>query len=214
MSASAAVDTSRSPLVDAYIAKAAPFAQPILTHVRELMHKAVPDVVEEIKWSRPFFVYQGVILGNVSAFKAHCSMGLWGEEITAEMRADGLLSSNAMGSFGRLTSVKELPPDAKLLAYLKQAAKVVADGTRTKSISRTQQRVAKPELEVPEELVSALKKNKAAQKAFDAFAQSHRREYIEWITEAKREETRAKRITQTVEWIAEGKRRNWKYEDC
>jgi uncharacterized protein YdeI (YjbR/CyaY-like superfamily) len=218
MSASAAVkDTradSRSTLVDAYIGKAKPFAQPILWHVRELLHMSVPGVEEEMKWSRPFFVYRGIILGNISAFKEHCSMGLWGEEITAKLRAEGLVSSEAMGSFGRLTSVKDLPADKKLAAYFKFAAKAIDDGSRTKSIERPVQRVAKPELDVPEELTVALKKNKVAQKVFEGFAPSHRRDYIEWIVDAKRDETRAKRVTQTVDWLAEGKRRNWKYENC
>jgi hypothetical protein len=213
MSPSATDKDSRSTLVDAYIGKAAPFAQPILWHVRELVHKAVPGIEEVIKWSRPFFMYRGIILGNMSAFKAHCSVGLWGEEITAKMRADGAVSSEGMGTLGKLESVKDLPSDKKLIAYLKYAAAAIDEGTRTKSYTRPT-RVAKPELEVPAELVTALKKNKAAQKAFDAFAPSHRREYIQWITEAKREETLASRVTQTVDWLAEGKRRNWKYENC
>jgi uncharacterized protein YdeI (YjbR/CyaY-like superfamily) len=203
-----------APAVDAYITKSAAFAQPILWHVRELMHKAVPGVGETIKWSRPFFMYRGIILGNMSAFKAHCSMGLWGQEIAAQVRADGAASTEGMGTFGRLESVKDLPDDAKLMAYLKKAAKAIDEGTRTKSIERPAQRVVKAEVEVPAELAAALKKNKAAQKVFDGFAPSHRREYIEWITGAKRDETRAKRVTQTVDWLVEGKRRNWQYENC
>jgi uncharacterized protein YdeI (YjbR/CyaY-like superfamily) len=139
---------------------------------------------------------------------------LWGQEIAAQVRADGAASSEGMGTFGRLESVKDLPSDAKLIANLKKAAKAIDEGTRTKSIERPVQRVAKAELEVPAELVAALQKNKAAQKAFDGFAPSHRREYIEWITGAKRDETRAKRVTQTVDWLVEGKRRNWQYENC
>jgi uncharacterized protein YdeI (YjbR/CyaY-like superfamily) len=213
MSPSSKLKDSRSTLVDAYIAKAAPFAQPILWHVRELVHKAAPGVEEVIKWSRPFFMYRGIILGNMSAFKAHCSFGLWGEEITAKMRADGATSNEGMGTFGRLETLKDLPGDKKLLAYIQQAVAAIDEGTRTKSYTRPP-RVAKPELDVPADLAAALKKNKAAQKVFDAFAPSHQREYIAWITEAKREETRASRVTQTVDWLAEGKRRNWKYENC
>jgi uncharacterized protein YdeI (YjbR/CyaY-like superfamily) len=214
MGASAKVKSSYSPLVDAYIAKAAPFAQPILWHVRELIHKAVPEVDEGMKWSRPFFTYRGIILGNVSAFKEHCSVGLWGEEIAAKLRAEGIASSEAMGTFGRIATLKDLPNDKKLMGYIKQAAAVIDDGTRTKSISRPPQRVAKPELEVPDDLAAALKQNKVAQTKFDEFAPSHRREYIDWITSAKRDETRAKRLTQTIHWLAEGKRRNWQYENC
>jgi len=213
MSPSPNLKDSRSTLVDAYIAKAAPFAQPILWHVRELVHKAAPGVEEVIKWSRPFFMYRGIILGNMSAFKAHCSFGLWDGNLIAKMRADGVVSDEGMGTFGRLETLKDLPSDKKLIAYIQQAVAAIDEGTRTKNYSRPP-RVAKPELDVPADLTAALKKNKAAQKTFDAFAPSHRREYIAWITEAKREETRASRVTQTVDWLAEGKRRNWKYENC
>ena len=214
MSPASKAMSSYSPAVDAYIAKAAPFAQPILWHVRELVHQAAPGVEETIKWSMPFFMYRGIILGNMSAFKAHCSLGLWGREIAAKVRVDGATPGGAMGTFGRLESLKDLPSDAKLIAYLKKAAKAIDEGTRTKSIERPAQRVAKPEVEVPAELRAALKKNKAAQKVFDGFAPSHRREYIEWVAGAKRDETRAKRVTQTVDWLVEGKRRNWQYENC
>ena len=214
MSAASKATGSYSPAVDAYITKSAAFAQPILWRVRELVHKAVPGVEETIKWSMPFFMYRGIILGNMSAFKAHCSLGLWGREVAAQTRKDGATTGGAMGSFGRLESMKDLPDDKKLIAYLKQAAKAIDDGTRTKSIERPAQRVAKPEMEVPVELAAALKKNKAAQKVFEGFAPSHRREYIEWVAGAKRDETRAKRVTQTVDWLAEGKRRNWQYENC
>ena len=214
MSPASKAMNSYFPAVDAYIAKSAAFAQPILWHVRELVHKAVPGVEETIKWSRPFFMYRGIILGNMSAFKAHCSLGLWGQEIAAQVRADGAASSEAMGTFGRLETVKDLPGDAQLIAYLKKAAKAIDEGTRTKSIERPAQRVAQAEVEVPVELAAALKKNKAARKAFDGFAPSHRREYIAWVASAKRDETRAKRVTQTVDWLVEGKRRNWQYENC
>ncbi len=214
MSAASKAMSSYSPAVDAYITKSAAFAQPILWHLREVVHKAVPGVEETIKWSMPFFMYRGIILGNLAAFKAHCSLGLWGQEIAGKVRADGATSGGAMGTFGRIESMKDLPSDKQLIAYLKQAAKAIDDGTRTKSIERPARRVAKPELEVPAELAVALKKNKAAQKVFDGFAPSHRREYIEWVAGAKRDETRAKRVTQTVDWLVEGKRRNWQYENC
>src|ERR1700735_2950879 len=209
MSPSSKLKDSRSTFVDAYIAKAAPFAQPILWHVRELVHKAAPGVEEEMKWSRPFFMYRGIILGNMSAFKAHCSFGLWDGKLIAKMRADGVVSDEGMGTFGRLETLKDLPDDKKLRAYIQQAVAAIDDGTRTKSYSRPP-RVAKPELDVPADLAAAHKKNKAAQKTFDAFAPSHRREYIAWITEAKREETRASRVTQSGDWLAGGTRGKWK----
>lgn len=204
----------RIPQVDAYIAKAAPFAQPILRHLREVVHEGAPSVVEQMKWSRPFFVYPGaggeVILGNISAFKQHCSFGLWGTEIAQRLRADGVASSDGMGTFGKIASLDDLPPRDRLVSYVKQAAKHIATGERSKAYSRP--RVAKPEAEVPPELADALAKNKAAAKAFAAQGPGCRREYCTWIAGAKREETRARRVAQTVEWIAEGKGLNWKYE--
>lgn len=198
--------------VDAYIEKSAPFAQPILNYLRELMHEGAPGVEEAIKWSRPFFLYNGVILGNLSAFKEHCAFGLWGSEIAKEVQADGVASSDAMGTFGRITSLKDLPPKKQLLGYIRSAAKMIASGERTKSWTRP--KVAKAPVEVPEALAAALKKNKAAAKQFETMSPSCRREYSEWIADAKRDETREKRVATAVEWIAEGKSRNWKYESC
>jgi hypothetical protein len=202
------------PQVDAYIAKAPPFAQPILDHLRDVVHAGAPGVVEEIKWSRPFFVYHGVILGNISAFKAHCSFGLWGKEIGAVLRADGMVQGNGMGTFGKLTSVKDLPPRKKLVGYIRVAAQAVDDGVRTKSFTRPKSRVVKAEVAVPEPLAAALKQNKAAANNFEAMSPSCRKEYCVWIAEAKRDETRDKRLATALEWIAQGKSRNWKYEQA
>jgi uncharacterized protein YdeI (YjbR/CyaY-like superfamily) len=203
--------TNHLPEVDAYIAKGKPFAQPILKHLRALVHKAVPEVEEAIKWQMPFFLKGGVFLANMAAFKSHCSLGLWGEEITAKLKADGWHSKEAMGKLGKITSLADLPGDEELLTYLRAAAEVIASGIRTKSYVRPKS-APKPEAAVPAELAAALKKNKAAQKNFHAFSPGHRREYIEWIAEGKREETKAKRVVQAIEWLAEGKHRNWKYE--
>jgi hypothetical protein len=200
----------RSPKIDAYIAKSAPFAQPILEHLRELTHAAAPGVAEEIKWSMPFFTLNGVILGNMAAFKAHCSFGLWGAEVARTLRDDGVAGGGNMGSFGKITSLKDLPPKSKLLAYIHLAAQKIASGDRTSSYKRP--RVAKPEAEVPAALTSALKKNKTAAANFATMSPSCRREYCTWIADAKREETQLKRVTTAIEWIAEGKSRNWKYE--
>jgi len=200
------------PEVDAYIAQSAEFAQPVLGLLREVIHEGAPGVVEEMKWSRPFFVYKGVILGNISAFKAHCSFGLWGKEIGAALRADGMVQGNGMGTFGKLTSVKDLPPRKKLVAYIRVAAKAVDDGVRTKSFTRPRPQVVKAEVVVPEALTAALKQNKTAAKNFATMSPSCRKEYCVWIADAKREETRDKRVATAVEWIAEGKARNWKYE--
>jgi uncharacterized protein YdeI (YjbR/CyaY-like superfamily) len=201
------------PKVDAYIAKAAPFAQPILTRVREVAHKACPDLEEEIKWGMPFFVLRGVILGHMAAFKQHCAVGFWGPEMHAILREDGLLSEDGMGALGKVSSLKDLPSDKKLLEYFRQAAGFVATGQRTKSIVRPR-KSSKPAPEVPSELAAALKKNKAAAKVFAGFSASCQREYTDWIADAKRPETRQKRVATAIEWIAEGKQRNWKYQNC
>jgi len=202
-----------NPKVDAYIAKAQPFAQPILTHIRELAHKACPDVDEEIKWSMPFFVLRGVILGHMAAFKQHCAIGLWGPEMNAILNADGLHSEDGMGSLGKITNLEDLPADKKMLGYYRHAAELILAGKRTKSLERTAKtRKAAPK--VPAEFTAALKKNKAAAKVFAGFSPSCQREYSDWIVEAKRPETKEKRIAQAIEWIAEGKQRNWKYQNC
>jgi uncharacterized protein YdeI (YjbR/CyaY-like superfamily) len=206
-------DQEFNPKVDAYIAKAQPFAQPILTHIRELAHKACPDVEEEMKWSMPFFTLRGVILGHMASFKQHCAVGFWGPEMHAVLKEDGLLSENGMGSLGKVASLKDLPPDKQLLAYYRQAAGLVASGQRTKSLMRPK-KSQKPAPEIPQELTAALKKNKAAAKVFAGFSPSCQREYSEWIAEAKRAETKEKRLAQAVEWISEGKQRHWKYQNC
>jgi len=206
----ATVADGRTDAVDGYIQKAGEFAQPVLEYVREVMHAGAPGVVEEMKWSRPFFVYNGVILGNMAAFKAHCSFGLWGPEVGAVLQKEGAAQDNGMGTFGKITSVDDLPSRAKLVRYVKLTAKAIADGERTKAWSRP--KVVKAEAEVPEALAAALKKDKVAAKKFEAMTPGCRREYCQWIAEAKREETREKRVATALEWIAEGKSRNWKYE--
>jgi hypothetical protein len=204
----------RDARVDAYLAKAQPFAQEVLTHVRELMHKVVPEVEETVKWSMPFFVLHGVILGNVAAFKQHCSLGLWGPEMAAILGHDGTNPGAGMGKFGKLTGVKDLPPDKLLAGYIRQAAGFITSGERTKSLLRPAKHGGTSAREVPAELAAALKKNRAAAKVFAQFSPSRQREYTEWIVEAKRAETKAKRVAQAVEWMAEGKPRNWKYQNC
>src|SRR5579875_97761 len=202
----------RIPETDAYIAKAKPFAQPILQHLREAIHHAVPEVEETIKWSRPFFLYRGVILGNISAFQEHCSFGLWGTEMAKTLRSDGIDSKEGMGSFGRITTVDDLPPRKELEEYIRKAAALIAEGTRTKSIQRVAKPAPRGETELPEALVTALKTNEVAASRFAALSPSCRREYADWIRDAKREETRNKRVATAIAWIAEGKSRNWKYE--
>jgi uncharacterized protein YdeI (YjbR/CyaY-like superfamily) len=202
--------------VDAYIATAAPSARPVLTHLRALVHRACPDVVEDMKWGRPFFLHGGTILCNISAFKAHCSFGFWGAEIGKVLKAGGALQDGGMGSLGRITSVKDLPAEKVMLGYLRQAAKFIDEGKGETFVAASRRVVKAPKaaVEMPAEFAAALKKNKTAGKVFEAFSPSCRREYVEWIAEAKRVETRERRVAQAVEWIAEGKQRNWKYQEC
>ena len=202
--------------IDAYITKAAPFAQPVLNHLRALIHKACPDVEEDIKWGRPFFLHRGTILCNMSAFKQHCAFGFWGAEIGKVLRKDAAIQDGAMGSLGRITSVKDLPPDKQLLGYIREAAEFIEAGLGDNRIvvARRVAKVPKPPLEVPAEFTAALRRDRKAAKAYAAFSPSCQREYVEWIADAKRPETRDRRIGQAVEWIAEGKQRNWKYQNC
>ena len=180
------------------------------------MHQACPQVSETIKWSRPFFEYRGVILCNMSAFKEHCAFGFWGEEIGAVLRQAKAASNDGMGSLGRITGLEHLPSDKRLLGWIRQAASFVESGQYTSPIS-ARRRVVKPAkaaVKAPPEFAAALRKDKKASAAFAALSPSCKREYVEWIADAKRPETRDRRISTTVEWIAEGKQRNWKYQTC
>ncbi len=190
------------PRIDAYIAKAAPFAQPILTHVRGLVHATIPDLEETLKWSMPYFVYKGKNLAGFAAFKAHMAVMIHG---------DGR-QGDAMGQYGKITQISELPADTDLAAKLLDAkARIDSEGTALKPKSAP--KAPKAAIAMPDDFAAAL--GEAAVRAnFDGFSPSAQREYLEWVTEAKREETRAKRIAQAAEWIAEGKKRNWKYQDC
>jgi uncharacterized protein YdeI (YjbR/CyaY-like superfamily) len=204
-----------NPKVDAYLGTARPFAEPILRHLRELIHKGCPGVEETIKWSRPFFQYKGVILCNISAFKEHCSFGFWGEEIGAVLREARIVGKDGMGSLGRITSLKDLPSDKEIVGWIRQAAAFIERGEYTSPIA-ARRRVVKPAKAVlapPTEFATALAKNKEAAVSFAAFSPSCQREYVQWIAEAKRPETRDKRIATAVEWIAAGKQRNWKYQE-
>jgi hypothetical protein len=169
-----------------------------------------------MKWSRPFFEYRGAILGNMSAFKEHCSFGFWGVEIGAALREGKVLHGDAMGSLGRLTSVEDLPPNKQMLSLLRQAVGFIDSGKYTSPIAARNKvvKAPKPAIEVPTAFTKALKANKKASAAFASFSPSCKREYVEWIADAKRDETRDKRIATAIEWISEGKQRNWKYQKC
>lgn len=203
--------SSRDPRIDAYIERAAPFAQPILRELREAVHEACPQVGESIRWSMPSFSHAGAILCQMAAFKQHASFGYWKHALVMVGRDGEAMERDGMGSYGKMASTSDIPPRKRLLAHIRKAMKINEEGTRTPAARKA---VPKPAAELPAELVAALKTNKAALATFDAFPPSCRREYIAWITEAKREQTRAQRLAQTIEWLAEGKRRNWKYENC
>ena len=195
------------PRVDAYIEKSRDFAKPILTHLRKLVHEADPRVTETVKWSMPAFEYKGIVCG-FAAFKEHCTFGFWKQSLL-----DGEFSSDrtAMGSFGRIASLKDLPKDAVIKKLVKQAVELNEKGIKPE---RKKQPAAKKELVVPEILLEALARNEKAAETFNSFPYSCKKEYVEWITEAKTDATRDKRLASTIEWLNEGKRRNWKYEKC
>jgi len=187
--------------VDDYIAKAAPFAQPLLRKLRLLVHRASPEIRETIKWGMPFFERQGIVC-YMASFKRHCAFGFWhGGKLGLKGKG-----KEAMGQFGRIASRRDLPADATLVRLVKKALEL--DGERIKKARPVPGR--RPPIPVPAAFRDALAANPAARAAFAGFAPSHRRDYLEWIAEAKREPTRAKRIATAIEWLAEGKSRNWK----
>lgn len=194
---------TRDRRVDAYIAKSADFAKPILEYIREVVHEACPDVEETIKWGFPNYQYKGMLC-SMAAFKEHCTFGFWKGSLVVD--AADRRSDDAMGQLGRITKLSDLPPRKKLVAYVKKARELNDAGVKV--VRKTK---PKPALEPPADLLAALKKNKKAHASFEGFPPSHKREYVEWIIDAKTDETRQRRLAQAVEWIAEGKPRNWKY---
>ncbi|HEV7387959.1 MAG TPA: YdeI/OmpD-associated family protein [Gemmatimonadaceae bacterium] len=191
----------RDPRVDAYIAKSADFAKPILRHFRELVHDAVPEASETMKWSVPHFDYNGVLAG-MAAFKQHCNLILWKASIVM-----GGKGNREGGPLRTITKLSDLPPDKSIKKWLTEAAKLNEQGVKTPRSVKPRKGVA-----VPAELTKALAGNKKAATTFESFPPSHRREYAEWIAGAKGADTRQRRVETAVEWIAEGKGRNWKYE--
>jgi len=204
------MNPAQDPRVDAYIEKAAPFAQPILRHLRALVHDACPAATETLKWGMPHFEHAGGILCGLAAFKAHCTFGFWHQGMEQVLGADGTKADSAMGSFGRLTRLEDLPAESTLRRYVRAAVKLADSGAPARPRPVAKKKTAT----VPADLASALRRNAAAARTFSDFSPSHRREYAEWIEEAKRPETRQKRVATTVAWLAEGKSRNWRYEGC
>jgi uncharacterized protein YdeI (YjbR/CyaY-like superfamily) len=197
--------------IDAYIAKAQPFAKPILTHLRSLVHKACPDVEETMKWSFPHFDYKGSAMCHMASFKQHAAFGFWKAALMKDAsKLVGMAKTEvAMGHMGRLESVKDLPSDKVMLAYIKEAMKLNEENIRLPAKKKT----AEPkELKVPDFLKTALQKNKKAKTTFDAFSYTNKKEYVDWLNEAKTEATREKRLNEAIEWMNEGKIRHWKYQ--
>ena len=195
---------NREPRIDAYIAKAAPFARPILEKVRERVHAAAPEAEEAIKWGAPGFTVDGKILLIMAAFKQHAALNFWrGQEI-------GDPKAGAMGQFGKLASVDDLPPDAELDALIREAAALAKTAPAPRKVKHEPK--AAPTLHP--EFAKALNSNPTAKKVLDGFPTSAQRDYLEWIAEAKQDATRTKRIATAIEWLSEGKRRHWKYQNC
>jgi len=200
------MDAKRHERIDAYIARQADFARPILEHLRALVHSACPDAEESVKWGMPAFVYKGQILATMAAFKEHASFGLWrGSLVLGEDEKQ----KGAMGQYGRLTSLNDLPPAEELAGHIRKAAELTEAGVKP-----VRNKTTKTPLKMPDGFRTALAANAAASATYEGFSPSCRREYLEWILDAKQAATREKRIAQAIEWMAEGKKRNWKYEKC
>jgi uncharacterized protein YdeI (YjbR/CyaY-like superfamily) len=196
----------KDPRVDAYIAKSADFAKPVLRHVRKLVHATCPTAEETIKWGSPFFVDRGILCG-IAAFKQHCALIFWRPEVRSSGSAKGK-PEKGLGDYGKITGLDDLPSDAELKRRLKLAMSLNATGVKRPAPRRK----PKPSLDVPRDLSAALQGNKQARTTFESLSPSKKRDYVEWIEEAKQAETRARRLTTALAWLAEGKSRNWKYE--
>lgn len=196
------------PRVDKYIDKSADFAKPILRHMRELVHRACPQVTETMKWSFPHFEYKG-ILCSMAGFKKHCSFGFWKAALMDDSEQFlNRIGNTGMGHFDRITNLNDLPKDKVMLAYIKEAIKLNEDDVKLPPRTKS----AVKQMPIPKEFAAALKKSKKATTNFENFSPGYRKDYIEWVAEAKTEVTRDKRIATAIEWISEGKGRNWKYE--
>jgi uncharacterized protein YdeI (YjbR/CyaY-like superfamily) len=196
---------NRDPRIDAYIAKAQPFARPILEHVRERVHAVAPNAEETLKWSAPSFTVDGKILLIMAAFKAHAVLNFWrGQELRGHAAND-----DAMGQFGKLASIADLPADDELNRLIREAADLASSAPRPKA-----KHAPKPAPEMHPAFASALAAAPQAKATLDGFSPSARRDYVEWIAEAKQDATRDKRIATAIEWLSEGKKRHWRYESC
>ncbi len=199
---------TKSKAIDQYIGKSQEFAKPVLLHFRELVHKVCPDVEEKIKWSFPHFDYKGQMLCSMAAFKNHCAIGFWKASLIDEKLVEKAKTEEAMGHLGKVTALKDLPSDKILTAYIKAGMKLNEAGISVKKPAAA----VKKEIVIHPALSTAIKKNKKAGVTWQKFSDAHKREYTEWINEAKTDVTRNRRIDTTIEWLSEGKSRNWKYK--
>ncbi len=199
---------NKDPRVDAYIARSAGFARPILVHLRTLVHAACPEVEETLKWSSPHFMYKGMLCG-MAAFKEHCAFGFWKEKLLRD-RLEGLAVADrsAMGQFGRIAAISDLPDERTLLSLVREAVALNDRGIKAPARSRLK---GNRRLKVPDYFAGALRRNRKALATFEQFSTTNKREYVDWVVEAKGEETRQRRLDTAITWMAEGKIRNWKY---
>jgi uncharacterized protein YdeI (YjbR/CyaY-like superfamily) len=196
--------------IDAYIAKSADFAKPVMVHLRGLIHNACPDVSETIKWGMPSFEYKGPFIG-FAAFKKHMALGFWKAALMKDSKTlTGKDTKGSMGNLGRIESIEDLPKDSILIKWIKEAKKLNDDGVKLNRAEKPKHE--RKEYKMPAEFAKVLSKNKKAKEVFENFSPSHKREYLEWIVEARTEETRNKRMATAVEWLTEKKHKNWKYE--
>jgi uncharacterized protein YdeI (YjbR/CyaY-like superfamily) len=203
----------RNPAVDAYIAKSADFAQPILRHLRALMHKGCPRIEETIKWGVPTFEREGIV-AMMAAFKRHVAFGFWSEKLIREKLGRDtarLFPKNApLGMGGRRYLARaELPPDTAILRAVEVAVALNESGERPVRV-----RKKKPPPKAPPYLLAALKKNAKARATFAKLTPGKQREYVEWLVEARQAATRERRLAQAIKLLAAGRSRYWKYQDC
>jgi hypothetical protein len=196
---------AKDPRVDAYIARSPDFARPILVHIRALVHAACPAVIETIKWGIPYFEHRGVLC-SMASFRAHCAFGFWHPDMRAA--TEGAKAAQAMGQFGRIAKISDLPRDAAFKALVRKAMQLNESGVKPQRVAKADERTP---VVVPEDLAAALAQHGEARATFEGFSDTHKREYVDWISECKRDETRRKRLATAIEWMAEGKKKEWRY---
>ncbi|MBB5639297.1 uncharacterized protein YdeI (YjbR/CyaY-like superfamily) [Pedobacter cryoconitis] len=194
--------------IDLYIDNAAVYAQPILNHLRMLVHEACPEIIEKIKWGCPHFDYKGPVC-HMAAFKNHCAFGFWKGALLPDLHhLVGEDKQHAMGHLGKLESVEDLPGDDVLITYIQNAVILNKEGVKLPKKTTA----PRTDLQVPDDFVERLVTVPAAGINFEKFSYAKKKDYLEWFKDAKTEATRNKRMDTAIEWIIEGKSRNWKYE--